>query len=113
MRIYFRTRKLQKLCSTKKEAEAKLGHKMAARLFQRMMELSAAGTLKDISHLPPARCHELTADRRGQLSVDLEHPYRLIFIVANGPIPRREDGGLDWASVTEIEITEITDPHPY
>ena len=47
----------------------------------------------------------------GQLSVDLEHPYRLLFIPANNPIPVTQDGGLDWANITEIEIIEITDTH--
>jgi len=76
-----------------------------------MMELKAAISLDDISCLPPARCHELTGNRKGQLSVDLEHPYRLLFITANNPIPETEDGGLDWPEVTEIEIIEIVDTH--
>jgi proteic killer suppression protein len=71
----------------------------------------AAVTLDDISRVPPARCHELTANRQGQLSVDLKHPYRLLFIPANDPVPRKVDGGLDWARVTEIEIIEIADTH--
>jgi proteic killer suppression protein len=76
-----------------------------------MMELKAAISLDDISRLPPARCHELTGNRKGQLSVDLEHPYRMLFIPANNPIPEAEDGGLDWPGVTEIEIIGIVDTH--
>jgi len=72
-----------------------------------MMELKAAISLDDFLRLPPARCHELTGNRKGQLSVDLEHPYRLVFIPANNPIPKTADGGLDWPEVTEIEIIEI------
>lgn len=75
------------------------------------MELAAAKTLADISRVPPARCHELTGNRKGQLSVDLEHPYRLLFIPAHNPIPELKDGGLDWACVTEIEIIDIADTH--
>ena len=78
---------------------------------QRMRELRAAHTLADMSHLPPARCHELKGDRKGQFSVDLQHPYRLLFVPANNPIPTKADGGLDWAGVTEIEIIEIVDTH--
>ena len=45
---------------------------------------------------PPERCHELTEGKRiGELSVDLDHPYRLIFIPDNDPVPRRDDGGLE------------------
>lgn len=79
--------------------------------MQRMMELAAAETLADISRVPPARCHELTGNRKGQLSVDLEHPYRLLFIPANDPTPALKEGGLDWAAVTEIQIIDITDTH--
>ena len=43
--------------------------------------------------------------------MDLEHPYRLLFVPADNPIPKREDGGLDWDRIKEIEIIEITDTH--
>jgi len=75
------------------------------------MELQAARTLSDILRVPPARCHELTDNRKGQLSVDLDHPYRLFFIPANTPVPYGLDGGLDWTRVTEIEIIGMDDPH--
>ncbi len=79
--------------------------------MRRLNELQAATTLQDISYLPPSRCHELTGQHRGKLSVDLEHPYRLLFIPANDPAPIKSDGGLDWSNVTEVEITEITNTH--
>jgi proteic killer suppression protein len=111
MDISFKTKKLQKLCSKRAETIKKLGPKRGLKLQQRMMELQAAGTLRDISRVPPARCHELTNNRQGQLSVDLDQPYRLLFIPANDPIPVREEGGLDWSEVTEIEIIEIVNTH--
>jgi proteic killer suppression protein len=111
MVIYFKTKKLQKLCSKSAEAIKNLGLKRGKKLMQRMMELAAAETLADISRVPPPRCHELTGNRKGQLSVDLEHPYRLLFIPANDPIPERNEGGMDWAAITKIEIIDITDTH--
>lgn len=84
---------------------------MARKLEQRLMELGAADTLADVSHLPPPRCHELSGGRAGQLSVDLVQPYRLFFIPANDPVPHDEDGGIDREQITEIEIVEIEDPH--
>jgi proteic killer suppression protein len=87
------------------------GPKRARKLKQRMMELSAADMLSDISHLPPPRCHELTGKDAGTFSVDLGHPYRLLFIPANDPVPVRSDGGIDRKQVTEIEIIEIRDTH--
>ena len=111
MDIYFKTKKLQKLCSVSLEAQKHLGAKGARKLQQRMMELKAAISLDDILRLLPTRCHELTGNRKRQLSVDLEHPYRLLFIPANNPIPETEDGGLDRPGVTEIEIIGIVDTH--
>lgn len=111
MKLYFKSKRLQKICSRSSEAVKKLGPKRATKLQQRLMELSAALSLNDISRLPPARCHELTGNRKGQFSVDLEHPYRLIFIAADEPLPVLPDGGLDWSGVTEIEIIEIADTH--
>lgn len=84
---------------------------MTQKLQQRLMELKSAYNLDDISHVSFARCHPLTGNRKGQFSVDLKHPYRLLFIPANDPISNKEDGGLDWNRVTEIEIIEITDTH--
>ena len=111
MIIFFRTNKLQKQCSSVKETLRAFGATRARKLQQRLMELKAATNLNQIARVPPARCHELTGNRQGQLSVDLDHPYRLIFIPANDPVPRREDGGLDWEWVTEVEIVEIADTH--
>lgn len=88
-----------------------LGKKRTQKLKQRLLELSAAAHLGQISRVPPPRCHELSGDRSGQLSVDLDHPYRLIFIPANDPIPKKDDGGLDWSAVTAVEILEMVDTH--
>jgi len=111
MVIYFKTRRLQKICSNTTESIKKLGPKMARKMQQRLMELKAASCLADISRVPPTRCHPLSGNRDGQLSIDLEHPYRLLFIPANDPIPITQDGGLDWTKITEIEVVEIVDTH--
>ncbi len=111
MDIFFRTRKLQKICSTEKSAIKELGENGSIKLMQRMAELNAAHSLKDISRLPPPRLHELKGGRKGQFSVDLKHPYRLLFIPINEPLPRKEDGGLNKEKIDEIQIIEIEDTH--
>jgi proteic killer suppression protein len=111
MQIYFRTKKLQKQCSSEAEMLKAFGKKRAERLQQRLMELRAATTLSDVSRLPPARCHELTGNLKGILSVDLDHPYRLLFIPADDPVPRLSDGGLDWDNIRAVEIQGIEDTH--
>lgn len=111
MEIYFKTRRLEKICNNEKETIKAFGPKMAIKLQQRLLELGAAKSLNDISRLPPARCHQLSGKRKNQFSVDLDHPFRLLFIPANETVPTLPDGGLDVNNITEIEIIEVTDTH--
>lgn len=75
----------------------------------RMEQLRAAETLADMRALP-GHCHELTADRKGQLAVRLAGPHRLVF-QPREPAPRAVDGGLDWARVTAVVVLDIVDYH--
>lgn len=111
MDIFFHTKKLQKICSEARAMQQELGQPCAKKLKQRMMELKAATVLADISHLPPTRLHEHIGSSKGQFSVDLKHPLRLLFIPADDPVPLKPDGGIDLAAVTAIEIIGIVDPH--
>ncbi|MDF1596199.1 MAG: killer suppression protein [Acidimicrobiia bacterium] len=76
----------------------------------RLTQLAAAPTLVDMRGPGLGRCHELTGDRQGQLSLDLVHPQRLI-IEPIEPTPRTQDGGLDWAAVIGVVVVEIADTH--
>lgn len=111
MIIMFRTEKLQKSCNNLAAAQKKWGPEMGKLLMRRLDELHAADVLADIRLLPQARCHELTGDLNGQLSVDLKHPRRLLFEPAHDPIPLKPDGGLDWTKVTAVRILEVRDTH--
>lgn len=89
------------------------GPKRAEKLRRRLAQLKAAEFLADLAppYSGPARCHELTGDMNGLLSVDLDHPYRLLFRSADDPPARRDDGGWDWARIRAIEIVGIEDTH--
>jgi len=81
-----------------------------AKLIRRRLDdLRAAASLEVMRHLP-GRCHELRGDRSGQLSLDLDGPYRLLFRPAP-PIPVRPDGGLDWAGVAAIILVGVVNTH--
>jgi len=111
MDIIFRTSKLEKVCNNKTYRERECGTKRAKLLGRRLDELRAADCLADIARLPAPRCHELKGNREGQISVDLDHPYRLLFGVANEPVPQKPDGGLDWSEVTAIRVIGMEDIH--
>lgn len=59
----------------------------------------------------PGRFHALSGTRAGQFALGLDGPYRLIFEPANDPVPRKDDGGLDLARITAVEIIEVVDYH--
>lgn len=111
MDILFKTPKLQKECIDSKQMLKRHGPLRSKLLQKRLTELRAATVLEDMFRLPQARCHELRGDRKGQLAVDLDHPYRLIFEVANDPKPTKPDGGLDWTKASIIRILGIEDYH--
>ncbi len=91
--------------------QKELGAGNAKRLKQRMMELQAAISLEEISHLPPTKLHELSGDRASQFSMNLNQPFRLIFKPNHDPIPKLDDGGIDRTKVVSIKIVEIVDYH--
>lgn len=109
--ILFRTNKLKRECCEKKRGIKRWGPRRAKLIGSRLDDLHAAETLEDIRPIPQARCHELTGKYQGQLSVDLDHPYRLLFEPADDPIPRKLDGGLDWSQVRIIRILSVEDTH--
>lgn len=110
MDITFRSNKLEKQCTDTTRATKTWGPVQARKIRQRLDDLRAAPNLGEFRTLP-GRCHELTGDRAGQLSLDLEHPDRLIFQPIHDPVPTKPDGGLDWDAVTAIEILEVVDTH--
>lgn len=111
MRIEFRSRLLQQDCNSAKKSARRWGPENAQRLGQRLQEMEAADNLAQLYALPGARCHQLGGDRDEQFAVDLKHPMRLIFEVADDPVPRKIDGGIDLAKVTSVEVVEVGDYH--
>lgn len=85
------------------------GERRSKLLRRRITDLQGASSLEDLRHLPQARCREPMGKRRGQLSVDLDYPYRLVFVPADFPVPIKTDGGLDWQRVSEVRILGIID----
>ena len=113
MEIAFRTTKLEKAFCEGRKLIAIHGERRARLIMRRIQELRAAQTLRDLwpPYTGPGRCHELTGDRVGQLSLDLDHPYRLIFVPDHEPRPLRPEGGLDWRRVTSVLILGVEDTH--
>lgn len=111
MEVLFAGKKLRKECSDWKLLQKRHGPRRAKLIRRRLDELRACSSLEVMRTLPQARCHELRGDRAGQLSVDLDHPYRLLLEPAQNPTPQKPDGGLDWSGVTAVQILGVEDTH--
>ncbi len=113
MEITFSSTKLKKQLNEGKVMIKVHGPKRAKVLQIVLTSLRAAPNLGFFAppYSPPHRCHELSMNLKGVLSVDLDHPYRLLFCPKNDPLPMREEGGLDWGRVTIIEIKGVEDTH--
>ena len=109
--IIFRTKKLQKECNDFRMLQKTHGARRAILIRRRLDELRAANSLAEIAPLPGPRMHQLKGDRQGQISLDLDHPYRLLLIVANDPVPQRDNGSINLAKVTAVMIFSIEDTH--
>lgn len=79
MEITYKSQKLEKCCTDARVAEKTHGREMAAKIHQRIDQISAADTVEMLIQYQVGRCHALTQNRKGQYAVDLVHPYRLVF----------------------------------
>ena len=79
MKVVYKTRALQRVCTDASEARKKYGADMARRITRRIDQLHSAKTVEHLIQLKTGRCHPLKGDRAGQYAMDLVHPYRLIF----------------------------------
>jgi proteic killer suppression protein len=110
MKIFFQNRKMEKAANSESLGNRQWGAR-AAKIRQRLAELAAANTLAEVSTLPPPRCHQLSENLDEQFALDISRNERLVFGVANNPVPRKQDGGIDLTQVTEIVVLRIEDYH--
>ena len=79
MKITYKTRKIEKVCTIASEAEKKYGSEMAEKIHQRIDEIDASVNVEVMVQFHIGRCHPLSGERKGQYAMDLIHPYRLVF----------------------------------
>jgi plasmid maintenance system killer protein len=103
--------RLAKNCSSDRDRQRRFGAERAHKIKLRLDQMLAAASIAELMTLPGARCHQLSADRDEQFSVDLDGPYRLIFDVDKNPLPRLQDGGIDIDAVDAVVVIEIKDTH--
>lgn len=98
MKVEYRNKTIEKVCTIASVAEKEYGCKMADKIHMRIDQIKAADSVEQMIQFGIGRCHPLHHDRKHQYAVDLVHPMRLIFEKKNGDIQI-------------ANIIEITDYH--
>ena len=113
MNMLFKREKDRQLANndSKLKRECRGNPRRAKAIRARLDELADADNLGLMGAFPQAHCHELKANRAGQLAVKLDKGFRMVFEVANDPIPEKTDGGLDWSRVTAVRILELAEDY--
>src|SRR6266446_3873509 len=106
--ISFANTKLRNLCEQEKTAKKALGDLGAKKLKIRLADLRAAS---NVGELVTGRPHPLKGDRAGQLALDLQGADRLVIKVENDPIPKLQDGAVDWAQVNKVQVVFVGNYH--
>ena len=79
MKIEYKNRSIEKVCTDAAVAEKKYGFEMAVRIQQRIDQIRAVETVEEMIRFKIGRCHPLQGNRKNQFAVDLVHPQRLVF----------------------------------
>jgi plasmid maintenance system killer protein len=114
MQVQIPNKKLKRTIEDDAERVKRFGTEMARKIRLRMGALVAAESLADF--WPPnsgaERCHELKADLSGTFSIDLKHPYRLLFKPVDWPSKvSAVDKKQQWQNIDSIQIIGIEDTH--
>lgn len=98
MKITYKNKTLQKVCTDYSAAIREYGEENAQKIHMRIDEISATPNVETMIQYHIGRCHKLKGNRSNQYAVDLAHPYRMVFTV-NG------------TTIQIAKIIEIVDYH--
>jgi proteic killer suppression protein len=107
--IDFADRALERVIASFAAMTREFGALRAKRLSVRLAALRAVDCAVELLPLP-GRWHILTGNWKEQMSGDLDHPYRLLVRPQN-PIPRADDGGIDWGATKAMTVVGVVDTH--
>jgi plasmid maintenance system killer protein len=109
--IVVKDKKLKEALESEEPARRQYGKDMAKKLHMRRDALMAAESLADFwpPNSLPERVHELKGNLKGLFSIDLKHPYRLLFKAVDAI--EHDDDRTRWRSIKKIEAVTIEDTH--
>ncbi|MFC0276720.1 type II toxin-antitoxin system RelE/ParE family toxin [Enterococcus devriesei] len=107
MDVYGSTQKMSKILSKEKNIRKEYGDVIAKKVKQRITEFRAANNLKDISHVPPQKLHQLSGKYKNCFSVMITGNWRLVFEAYTSD----EELTLEKELAVIILVKEIVDYH--
>lgn len=111
MKILIRKYRSLKALNDPQKLQSKYGSDMVDSINLRLAQIAAANTLEDLRAVHP-RTHELHGNLKGIISVDLIQPMRMLLRPDHDPsVFTRDDGGMDWISITSIIVWDIINQH--
>ena len=115
MEVAIPNNRLRREIENEAARKKRFGKDMAQKIALRMAALVAAESLADFwpPHSGPERVHELKkGDLLGMFSMDLKHPFRLLF-TAIGEEKKKpgDDERKRWESIKSVEIISVEDTH--
>ena len=114
MEIEVSSKSLKKTLEDDRRRVKAFGSDIAGKIAIRMTSLLAARSLADFwpPFRLPERCHELKkGNLKGVFSMDLKHPFRLLFRPLNETQVANTDELERWKEIQEIDIIAIKDTH--
>lgn len=111
MKILYKNKKLEKVCSSLKEMKKKFDINVAEKLNNALIFIESANDMNDLYVKPSFNLHPLKGDREGQFSIYLGKilGYRIIFI----PLDENEKefkniNTLDYKKIKILKIEEVS-----
>jgi plasmid maintenance system killer protein len=110
VQLFYSNKKLLKEFDDARLLARNRGEAQAARIQLRLAQLDAVENWAETLALP-GRHHELTHDKTGWISCDLNGAYRLIYEPWPPPAPRTADGTLEGTAIAAVRILGVLDTH--
>lgn len=106
LRIAFDTQSIRQICEQEETAVNLLGADLARKLTNRLADLSAARTVRELIAGRPR-----PLDGTDEYAVDIGDNYRLIFAANHVKNPAFSSCAIDWSKVRQIKILRIEGVH--
>ncbi len=101
MEFSFDTKAIRQICEDENVATEKYGTELAQKLKNRLADLWAAESIRDILVGDPGLLPNST------YKVNLSNTHRLVFGAIYNEVPKNATGQIDWLNVSRIKLLKI------